>query len=415
MNLPMENGDKLDGILRKVIQSVDGVSDILFVTGKPPQVEVHGELETAPVEWPAPPLDAPLIEEFARIIIDGNPKLQRDLEERGSCDCSYTLKDVCRFRVNIYRQKKSFSMVLRQLKPLVPSIEALGLEPIFQEVIKEKTGITFITGGAGNGKTTTLAALLNEINRTSKVHIVTLEDPVEFLHPHLQSTFTQRELGHDFFTFSEGLRSSLRQAPKVILVGEIRDRETMDIALTASETGHMIYSTLHTISAGQTINRILGMFGKDEEHQVRERLATSLRYVIGQRLVPKKAGGRLLVTEVMGHNLRTRETISLGENENRRLPEIIEAGRHAGWHTFEQSLLKAYEQDLITEETAMLYSTSKPTMRQLIDITHSRSHRFANIKPAASSMFVVPSRVPPDDSPEPKPAAAEKPANLSLL
>lgn len=401
----MSDAGQLNALLVKLIHSSKGISDLLFIPGKLPQVEVYGELETPPLEWPAPPHDAALIEAFARIIMDGSPKLLQNLEERGSCDCSYTLEGECRFRVNIYRQKKKFAMVLRQLKPLVPSIEGLGLESVFHEVIKEKTGITFVTGGSGNGKSTTLAAMLNEINRTSKVHIITLEDPIEFLHPHLGSTFSQREMGHDFFTFSEGMRSALRQAPKVIFVGEIRDRETMEIALTASETGHMIYSTLHTISASQSINRILGMFSREEEHQVRDRLAGSLRYIIGQRLIPKKAGGRMMVTEVMGHNLRTRETIALGENENRRLAEIIEVGKHAGWHTFEQSLIKAYEQGLITEEVAMLYSTNKPHMRQMIDIAHSRTPTLAS-KHTGATMFVVPPRVaprmpPPDNLPGP--------------
>jgi len=395
----MTPAEKLDSLLRTMVQTTEGISDLLFVPGKPPQVEVHGELQTPVLEWPAPPHDVPLIESLAQVIIDGSPKLQRDLAERGSCDCSYTLRDYCRFRVNIYRQYKNIAMVLRQLRPLVPSIEALGLDPVFHEVIKERNGITFVTGASGNGKTTTLAALMDEINNHAKVHIITLEDPVEFLHPHLKSTLSQREMGHDFFTFAEGLRSALRQAPKIILVGEIRDRESMEIALTASETGMMIYSTLHTISASQTINRILGLFNKDEEHQIRERLAGSLRYVIGQRLVPKKTGGRLLMTEVMGHNLRTREAIALGENDARRLPEIIESSRHAGWHTFEHSLLKAYEQDLITEETAMLYATNKPAMRQLVDTARSRPG-FLSRRNQTPSMIVVPAapkNPPPGD------------------
>jgi len=216
--------------------------------------------------------------------------------------------------------------------------------------------------------------MLNEINRTNQVHIITLEDPVEFLHPHLLATFSQRELGRDFFSFSEGLRAAFRQAPKVILVGEIRDRETMENALVASETGHAVFSTLHTVSAGQTINRILGMFDEKEEQQVRSRLASALRYIIGLRLVPKITGGRYLVTEFMGQNLRTQEAIELGEKDNCRLTDIIEAGQHAGWHSFEQSLLKAFRNDLITEETAMLYATNKSAMRQLIDSTKTQNH-----------------------------------------
>ena len=252
-----------------------------------------------------------------------------------------------------------------------------------------------MTGGTGNGKTTTLAALLNEINTTTKVHVVTLEDPIEFLHPSQKSTFSQRELGRDFFSFPDGLRSALRQAPKVILVGEIRDRETMEIALTAGETGHLVVSTLHTNSVAQTIHRILGFFTKDEEQLVRERLAGSLRYVVGQRLVPKKSGGRHLITELMGSSLRTREAIELGENENRRLHEIIESGSASGWHSFEQSLLKAYTEGIITPETAMTYSIHKPAMRQRLDVAHGHTSRSSHAVPATPMMVVEAAEISP--------------------
>ena len=399
------SNEELDRLLLAMVKSAEGISDLLFVAGKPPQIEVHGALETSAIEFPEKVLSAERTESLARTILNENPKLLRDLQEHGSCDCSYELKNFCRFRVNIYRQSGSFAMVLRRLQPLVPSLDMLGLAPVFHEIVKEKTGLIFVTGGSGNGKTTTLAALLNEINATEKVHVVTLEDPVEFLHPPLKSTFSQRELGRDFFNFPDGLRAALRQAPKVILVGEIRDRETMEIALTAGETGHLVFSTLHTISAGQTINRILGMFTKDEEQQVRERLEGTLRYIVGQRLVPKKQGGRLLVTELMGSSLRTREVIQQGENDNRRLHDIIEAGSSSGWHSFEQSLLKAYEEDLVTEETALLYCVNKPTMRQRLDISNSRRRTAKPID--AVSMMVVPAA---DSSTTPVAAATAAPA-----
>jgi twitching motility protein PilT len=363
---------ELDRLLAAMIQSADGISDLLFVAGKPPQVEVHGKLKPFALEPPESLFTSARIEALARAILNNNPRLTQDLADTGSCDCSYALKNFCRFRVNIYRQNGNYAMVLRRLQAQVPSLESLHLPPVFREVIREKNGLIFVTGGTGSGKTTTLAAMLNEVNQTSEVHIVTLEDPIEFLHPHLKATFSQRELGRDFYTFPAGLRAALRQAPKVILVGEIRDRETMEIALTAGETGHVVYSTLHTISAAQTINRILGMFSRDEEQQVRERLVGTLRYVISQRLVPKKDSGRLLVTELMGSSLRTREAISQGESENRRLSDIIEAGNTSGWHSFEQSLIKAYEEDLITEETAILYCINKSQMRQRVDIVNKR-------------------------------------------
>lgn len=355
---------ELDGLLTAMLQSAEGISDLLFVAGKPPQLEVHGRLRTYAGE---PVLTSARVEGLVQAIIGGNARLRQDMAEHGSCDCSHSLPGISRFRVNVYRQNGNYAMVLRQLQSRIPTMDSLRLPPVFKEIIKEKTGLVFVTGGTGSGKTTTLAAMLNEVNQTTEAHIVTLEDPIEFLHPHQKCVFSQRELGRDFFTFPDGLRAALRQAPKVIFVGEIRDRETMEIALTAGETGHAVYSTLHTISAGQTIQRILGMFSREEEEQVRERLAGSLRYVISQRLVPKLAGGRLLVTELMGSSLRTREVIAGGETENRRLFDIIEAGNVAGWHSFEQSLLAAFESDIISEETALLNSTNKPAMRQRID------------------------------------------------
>jgi twitching motility protein PilT len=364
--------EELDRLLAALIQSAEGISDLLFVAGKPPQVEVHGRLKPFALKPPESVFTSDRIEGLAGAIINQNARLIQDLADHGSCDCSYALKNFCRFRVNIYRQNGNYAMVMRRLQAQIPSLDSLHLPPVFREVIKEKNGLIFVTGGTGSGKTTTLAAMLNEINQTSEVHIVALEDPIEFLHPHLKATFSQRELGRDFYTFPDGLRAALRQAPKVILVGEIRDRETMEIALTAGETGHVVFSTLHTISAAQTIQRILGMFARDEEQQVRERLVGTLRYVISQRLVPGKDSGRLLVTELMGSNLRTREAIGVGENENRRLSDIIEAGHAYGWHSFEQSLIKAYEDDLITEETAILYCINKSQMRQRVDYVNKR-------------------------------------------
>ena len=284
----MKTIQEFDQLLSAMIKSFDGISDLLFVAGQKPQVEAHGVLETPALNPPEPVLTGERIERMARLILNDNAKLLADLSAHGSCDCSHPLSDTCRFRVNIYRQNGTYAMVLRRLQPLVPTMDKLGLPPAFNEIVKEKNGLVFVTGGSGNGKSTTLAALLNEINRDCKVHVVTLEDPVEFLHPQLNSTFSQREMGRDFFSFPDGLRAALRQAPKVIFVGEIRDRETMEIALIAGETGHLVFSTLHTISADQTIYRILGMFTKDEEQQVRKRLSVSLRYIVGQRLVPKK-------------------------------------------------------------------------------------------------------------------------------
>ena len=397
--------EQLDPLLAAMIQSAGGISDLLFVAGKPPQAEVHGKLQPFELEPPESVLTSKRIEGLAGAIINGNARLLQDLADRGSCDCSYSLQNFCRFRVNIYRQNGCYAMVMRQLQAQVPSLKVLQLPPVFQEVIKEKNGLVFVTGATGSGKTTTLAAMLNEINQNHEIHIVTLEDPIEFLHPHLKATFSQRELGRDFYTFPDGMRAALRQAPKVILVGEIRDRETMEIALTAGETGHVVYSTLHTISAGQTIHRILGMFTKDEEQQVRERLAGSLRYIVSQRLIPQKDGGRRLVTELMGSSLRTREAIVLGENENRRLSDIIEAGNTYGWHSFEQSLIDAYEKDLITEETALLSSVNKPSMHLRLDAVNKRRANAptpSSLKMKTDTRFLKKNSPPPVKSPEPE-------------
>ncbi|MEY4385887.1 MAG: hypothetical protein RLY20_1170 [Verrucomicrobiota bacterium] len=241
-------------------------------------------------------------------------------------------------------------------------------------MLKERNGIIFVTGATGMGKTTTLAALLNELNKTQDIHIITLEDPVEYRHTAIKASFSQRELGRDFFSYSTGLRAALRQAPRAILVGEIRDRETMEVALTAAETGHVVFTTLHTINASQSINRILGMFDKEEEPLVRQRLADTLRWIASQRLVPKVGGGLQLVTEIMGSNLRSREVIKLGESEKRNLHDIIESSvTPYGWHSFEQSLLKAFQAGSITEDTALLQSTHKNKLRQAIDLArHSR-------------------------------------------
>jgi twitching motility protein PilT len=358
----------IDALLGTMIQSHEGVSDLLFTDGRPPLVEAHGRLEEFPVERPTPVFGHKEIDQLANHIINGDERLMRDLAAWGSCDCSYALTDVARFRVNIFKQNGKQAIVMRKLQSEIPTLDALGLPPIFREIIEEKTGMIFVTGATGSGKTTTLAAMLNELNQTQQIHIITLEDPIEFLHPHRRALFHQRELGKDFPDFARGLRAALRQAPKVILVGEIRDRETMEIAMTASETGHVVFATLHTINAGQTINRILGMFGKDEEQALRQRLADTVRYIISQRLVSKIGGGRLLLTEIMGSSLRTRETLLYGESERRTFQEIIEAGSTLGWHSFDQSLLKAYEADLINEDTALIFCAHKHKMRKDIDL-----------------------------------------------
>jgi twitching motility protein PilT len=358
----------LDKILTAMLQTYDGISDLNFSVGYPLQVEDFGELKPVYVDPPIDALTPYHTEQIALTLIQGNRRLLYDYFTGGSCDSSYSLKDVARFRVNIFRQQGNFSIVMRKLESDVPTIESLELPSIIREIATEKSGLVLVTGATGSGKTTTLAALLNEINETQPVHVVTLEDPIEFVHPARRATFNQRELGHDFNNYPNGLRAALRQAPKVILVGEMRDRATVEVALMAAETGHLVLSTLHTVDAGQSINRILGLFSLGEEQQLRIRLADTLRYVVSQRLAPKVGGGRQLLTEILGNNLRTKETVALGEGEHRNFYEIIEASAPFGWMTFDQSILNAYENGHITEETAKLFASRKGRITRGIDL-----------------------------------------------
>jgi twitching motility protein PilT len=358
---------ELDQILTAMMASQPEVSDLLFTVDRPLQVEAYGELKVVEFNPPIPKLTPFQTEIIALNIIGDNLPHLEQLIIHGSCDSAYALSEKARFRVNIFSQRGNYSIVCRQLNTTIPTLEMLKLPEILKEVPKEKTGLVLVTGATGSGKSTTLAAVLHEINMAKPVHIVTLEDPVEYLHTHMKATFNQRELGVDFDTFFNGLRAALRQAPKVILVGEMRDRETVKIALSAAETGHLVLSTLHTINAGETVNRILGMFEPDEQEQIRVRLADSLRWIVSQRLVPRISGGRYALIEIMGHNLRTEETIRLGESEGKTFYEIIEASFPFGWRNFDHACVEAYTQGIITEETALLYCTKRGTVARNID------------------------------------------------
>ena len=264
---------ELDLILSKMLASQTEVSDLLFTVDKPPQVEAFGELKPVELDPPIESLTPYQTEAIALNLIGENQWHIQDLLRFGSCDASYALSEKDRFRVNVFSQRGLYSIVCRKLNTEIPTLQTLQLPETISLIPREKTGLVLVTGATGSGKSTTLAAILNEINQHKAVHIVTLEDPVEYIHPHRKSTFNQRELGTDFDKFSNGLRAALRQAPKVILVGEMRDRETVSIALSAAETGHLVLSTLHTIDAGQSINRMLGMFEIAEQEQIRARLS----------------------------------------------------------------------------------------------------------------------------------------------
>jgi twitching motility protein PilT len=359
--------NELDFILGKMLESQQEVSDLNFTVDKPLQVESFGELVPVPLEPPLEKLTPFQTEMAAMNLIGGSRRLTEDLLRTGSCDSSYTLSSKARFRVNIFAQRGNYSIVLRKLNTQIPTLESLSMPEIFQQVAKEKTGLILVTGATGSGKTTTLAALLNEINEEKSIHIITLEDPVEYVHPQKRATFNQRELGIDFNSFATGLRAALRQAPKVILVGEMRDRETVEIGMTAAETGHLVLATLHTIDAGQTINRIVGMFEPEEQEQVRVRLADTLRWVVSQRLAPRTGGGRTALLEIMGSNLRTKESVQLGESEGKTFYEIIESSHTFGWRTFDHAALDAFEEGQVSEETALLYCTKRSVVSRGID------------------------------------------------
>jgi twitching motility protein PilT len=371
---------ELDHLMGMMLQSQPEVSDLNMTVDKPLQVESYGQLFPVPVEPPIEVLTPFQTELIALNLIGGNRRLTEDLLRSGSCDASYTLSGKARFRVNIFSQRGNYSVVLRKLNTSIPTLQDLAMPEIFQSMAQEKTGLVLVTGATGSGKSTTLAALLNQINESKPVHVITLEDPVEFVHSQKVATFNQREMGNDFSSFATGLRAALRQAPKVILVGEMRDRETVEIGLSAAETGHLVLSTLHTIDAGQTINRILGMFEQEEQEQVRYRLADTLRWIVSQRLAPKEGGGRFALLEIMGSNLRTRESIILGESEGRSFYEIIQASYPFGWRTFDHACLEAFENGTISEETALLFCTKRgPVARGIDNLKKQRGESTTNI------------------------------------
>jgi len=358
---------ELNNVISTMLASQPEVSDLLFTVGCPPQVESYGELKPVKLDPPITKLTPFQTEMIALNMIGDNRQLIENLLKHGSCDSAYALSEKSRFRVNVFSQRGNYSAVCRQLTIVIPTLETLKTPENLQGNPPGKNRLVLVTGATGSGKSTTLAAILNEINRAKPVHIVTLEDPVEYIHPHLKATFNQRELGIDFDNYPNGLRAALRQAPKVILVGEMRDQETVKIALSAAETGHLVLSTLHTINAGETVNRILGMFEPEEQDQIRIRLADSLRWIISQRLAPRIGGTRYALFEIMGHNLRTEETIHLGESEGKTFYEIIEASYTFGWRNFDHACVEAYEKGFITEETALLYCTRRGVVSRTLD------------------------------------------------
>jgi twitching motility protein PilT len=364
---------ELDYILTRMLQEHPSLSDCNFTVGKPLQAEVDGVLRPVCQELGIDRLKPYQTEMIAMNLVGNDRRNIQHLLRHGSCDLSYQVAGRARYRVNVFSQRGTYSVVMRRLPTNVPSIEDLNLPPVLKQIAQEKNGIVIVTGATGSGKSTSLAAILYEINREKAVHVVTLEDPVEFVHRSIKATFNQRELGVDFDNFANGLRAALRQAPKVILVGEMRDRETVEIGLSAAETGHLVLTTLHTIDAGQSINRIIGMFQLEEENLIRIRLADSLRWVVSQRLLPKTSGGRAAAFEIMGTNLRVQEAIIHGEAEGKTYYDMTEKARPFGWTTFDSYILDLYKDGDITEKTALDYASKRAIVKRGID--QLKAHR----------------------------------------
>ena len=360
-------------LIAALLDSANGISDIVLSPGRPPQAELFGELVEIPLPEGATlrPADT---ERIAFDLLGDNDQLKRTLKDDGACDLSYSLPDRARFRVNVFRQRNSFAIVMRVITPGILSFEQLGLPKSLEAIAELKNGIVLVTGPTGSGKSSTLAAIIDRINSTRADHILTIEDPIEFLHKHKKGTVHQRELHSDTPSFAAALRSALRQAPKVILVGEMRDRETIEIALTAAETGHLVFSTLHTIDASKTVERIIGAFEQGDQQSVRSRLAASFRYILSQRLAPKKGGGRIAVLEVLKATLRTREYMEAGGQEGKTLLDAMKDGELDGMQHFDGELEKLVRTDVITLKTAYLFATNPGNLRiQLSDVPHEES------------------------------------------
>ena len=346
-------------IIEQMLLISDNVSDLNFSAGQKPQVEISGSL------YSASPLGLGKMTSFqtemiAMAILRDSPEAAALLATQGTADLSYSLPARCRFRVNIFQQRGSYSIVMRVIPHEIPSFESLNVPPQLKEICGLRNGLVLVTGPTGSGKSSTLAAVIDRINATKSYHIVTIEDPIEFLHSHKKSTINQREVGSDTKNFGSALRAALRQAPKVILVGEMRDLETAEIALEAAETGHLVLSTLHTIDASKTVDRIIGLYPKNEEKIIRTRLAQTFRYIVSQRLIPKAGGkGRVAAVEILKSNPRTREYIEKGETDGKSLLDAMRDGELDGMQDFDSVLLKMIREEVVTLEDGLSFATNQ--------------------------------------------------------
>jgi len=385
-------------IIEQMLAISDNVSDLNFSCNQTPQVEINGTL------YPASPLSlgrlsAYQTEMIAMALLRDNAEAAASLARNRTADLSYALPGKCRFRVNIFQQRNSYSIVMRVIPHDIPSFASLTLPPQLSDICHLRNGVVLLTGPTGSGKSSTLAAVIDEINETKSYHIVTIEDPIEFLHNHKKSTINQREVGADTKDFASALRAALRQAPKVILVGEMRDLETAEIALEAAETGHLVLSTLHTIDASKTIDRIIGLYPKNEEKIIRTRLAQTFRYIVSQRLIPKADGkGRVAAVEILKSSPRTREYIEKGESEGKTLLDAIRDGEIDGMQDFDSVIRKLIEEKVISLDDGLSYATNQNNLLlQLKGLSSTEDYiNQANDRP--DTLPVIPHTPPPQSN-----------------
>ncbi len=362
-----------DQLIAAMLQQREGVSDLIFSPGRPPQVEAKGELIPLPFQG-FEQLTHHQTLSIAEQLIGSNAVAATQLKETGSADLSYALAGVARFRVNVFKQRSTCAIVMRLIPVKIPTFQDLGLPEILANIVPLRNGIVLVTGPTGSGKSSTLAAIVDRMNEERAIHILTIEDPIEFIHGHKKATIHQRELHSDTPTFSLALRAALRQAPKVILVGEMRDRETIEIALEAAETGHLVMSTLHTIDAAKTVERIVGVFPQGDQPGIRMRLAKAFQYIVSQRLLPRGDGlGRVALLEVLKATLRTREYVEQGESNGKTLLDAMKDGKQDGMQHFDGEIERLLRENVITLDVAMSYATNPNNLRlEIADLIEER-------------------------------------------
>ena len=384
-----------------MLRTVPNTSDLIFSPGRAPQVETSGKLVQLKIDGVGL-LGAEDTARIATELIGRNALAVDKLKTEGSCDISYGLPGLARFRVNIFTQRGSCAIVMRVIPSIVPDFKKLNLPPQLAEAAALRPGIVLVTGPTGSGKSSTLAALVNKINEEQACHIITIEDPIEFIHPHKRSTVHQRELHTDAPSFALALRAALRQAPKLILVGEMRDRETIEVAMDAAETGHLVYSTLHTIDAAKTVERVIGAFPLGDQHAVRVRLSKSFRYIISQRLIPRRGGtGRVAAFEILKSTLRTREYVQKGEGEGKTLLDAMRDGSQEGMQCFDDEIEKFIRAGVIDVETGLSYATNAGNLRlqlgDLLDEQSQNAFASAELEPQPEAGQPAPAEVIPRD------------------